>query len=53
MGFKKKQPIESGTTVEDIIEYVRRKMYLSDNKVITINDEEEDEKNDMLEWELM
>jgi hypothetical protein len=51
--LKKKQPIESGTTVEDIIEYVRRKMYLSDNKVITINDDEEDEKNDMLEWELM
>ena len=51
--LKKKQPIESGTTVEDVIEYVRRQMYLSENKSITIDDEEEDEKNDMLEWELM
>jgi hypothetical protein len=38
--LKKNSPIESGTTVDDIIEYVHRKMYLS-NLVVIDNDNDE------------
>ena len=44
--LKTNTPIESGTTVEDVIEYVRRRMYLS--KLVTIdddNDEANEKKN--------
>jgi hypothetical protein len=50
---KTNEPIESGTTVDDVIEYVRRRMYLSMN-VITIDDEEEDdEKDNVAEKEIL
>ena len=50
--LKKNQAIESGTTVDDVIEYVRRKMYLND-KVITIDDDNEEDKLDAIEQKAM
>ena len=41
--IKKNCPIESGTTVEDVIDYVRRRMYLSNFVVI---DDDNDDVND-------
>jgi hypothetical protein len=38
--LKKNSPIKLGTTVDDVIEYVRRKMYLS-NLVVIDNDNDE------------
>ena len=50
--LKKNEAIESGTTIDDVIEYVRRKMYLND-KVITIDDDDEEDKLDAIEHEEM
>ena len=52
--IKKNEPIESGTTVDDVIEYVRRRMYLSIH-VVTIDDDDdiEDADNDEVENEMM
>jgi hypothetical protein len=38
--LKKNSPIELGTTVDDVIEYVHQKMYLS-NLVVIDNDNDE------------
>jgi hypothetical protein len=44
--LKTNTPIESGTTVEDVIEYVRRRMYLSNVvKIDDDNDESNEKKN--------
>ena len=53
MGYEKKEPIESGTTVDDVIEYVRRKMYFLTTKVITIDDDDEEDRCDAMEHELL
>lgn len=47
---KKCQPIESGTNVDDLIDYVRCRMYLS-TQVVTIGDEEEEDN--IIETEMM
>jgi hypothetical protein len=51
--LKRRQPIESGTSIDDVIEYVRCKMYLSTAKAITIDGDDESDKQDMIEWNLM
>ena len=50
---KTNEPIESGTTIDDIIEYVRRRMYLSMNAITIDEEEEEDEKDNEAEKEIL
>ena len=49
--IKTNEPIESGTTVDDVIEYVRRRMYLSSN-IISIDDEDDNEAESEIMIEL-
>jgi hypothetical protein len=50
---KTNEPIESGTTVDDVVEYVRRRMYLSMNVITIDEEEEEDEKDNEAEKEIL
>ena len=43
--LKKNQPIESGTTVDDCIEYVRRRMYLLTHISIEDDNDDNDERS--------
>ena len=42
--FKKNEPKESGTSVDDVIEYVRERMYLK--SVVSINSDDDDDDDD-------
>ena len=48
--IKKCEPIESGTTVDDVIEYVRRRMYLSAKSA---SNDDCDEDDNVVETDLM